>query len=254
MGTILLYQLPQAYGIPVVSGKPYMATKGHSDAARVIVPVSVVTAGIASSRFSQFASDEVEVRRYSAMDDDGVVELNQAAMDDLETVPESSASELEHDSIHNQKVEHPSSVEESSPYCNVSALLTHSESPPLGDVPGGTIVRRVPRPSSSDLSEQTLLRGAVPPLSAPNPDSLSTTTTTTPPQVATPSSSPLGTLRPQDPNGSPPWDAGTFVRKDLTPHRKPLAEKTAAVMEHNEEEEVGVNEPAMYMEPSTLLD
>ena len=51
VGTILLYQLPQQAhgGIPVVSGKPYMATKGHDDAIRIIVPVAAVPTDLEGS-------------------------------------------------------------------------------------------------------------------------------------------------------------------------------------------------------------
>ena len=62
IGLILIYRIPHLEGIPIVSGKPYLAMDGHKGAVRVLLPVKT-KATISSSRVGQFLSDEQ--RRFS---------------------------------------------------------------------------------------------------------------------------------------------------------------------------------------------
>ena len=61
-GLILIYRIPHLEGVPIVSGKPFLAMDGHKGAVRVLLPVTT-KATISSSRVSQFLSDEQ--RRFS---------------------------------------------------------------------------------------------------------------------------------------------------------------------------------------------
>lgn len=63
IGVILIYRIPYLEGIPIVSGKPYLAMDGHKGSVRVLLPVKTM-ATISSSRVSQFLSDE-QTRRTS---------------------------------------------------------------------------------------------------------------------------------------------------------------------------------------------
>lgn len=63
-GMILIYRIPYLEGIPIISGKPYLAMDGHKAAVRVLLPVKT-KATISSSRVSQFLSDEQ--RRFSTI-------------------------------------------------------------------------------------------------------------------------------------------------------------------------------------------
>ena len=63
-GLILIYRIPHLEGIPIVSGKPYLAMDGHKGAVRVLLPVKT-KATISSSRVDQFLSDEQ--RRFSSI-------------------------------------------------------------------------------------------------------------------------------------------------------------------------------------------
>ena len=69
MGLILIYRIPYLEGIPIVSGKPYLAMDGHRGAVRVLLPVKT-KATIASSRVGQFLSDEQSRRTSLAYDDE----------------------------------------------------------------------------------------------------------------------------------------------------------------------------------------
>lgn len=62
IGLILIYRIPHLEGIPIISGKPYLAMDGHKGAVRVLLPVKT-KATISSSRVGQFLSDEQ--RRFS---------------------------------------------------------------------------------------------------------------------------------------------------------------------------------------------
>eukprot|EP00731_Ephydatia_muelleri_P015069 Em0008g789a len=272
VGTILLYQLPQANGIPVVSGKPYMATRGHDDAVRVIVPVATVAGDTAYSRFSQFVSDEVQ--RYSAVDDDdGVSELNQAALDDLGSIPEVSVSDSE---IAHQVGD--TAASESSPpeptYLNLSDISTCSGVPsqtsdPPADV--GNAAEQVTRPPSTDSQDKTLKR-------VPSSNGRTTTVTSTSTSLSTsamPTTSPSGTQRPSPSGTLHPSPSGTltspkatscwyitdtFVRKDSIRRQKPSSSQETV---HNNdgassggtgnEEKEGEGEAEKYIEPATLL-
>ena len=57
VGLILIYHIPHLEGIPIVSGKPYLAMDGHKGSVRVLLPVKTM-ATISSSRVDQFLSDE----------------------------------------------------------------------------------------------------------------------------------------------------------------------------------------------------
>lgn len=61
-GLILIYRIPHLEGIPIISGKPYLAMDGHKGAVRVLLSV-MTKATISSSRVDQFLSDEQ--RRFS---------------------------------------------------------------------------------------------------------------------------------------------------------------------------------------------
>ena len=61
IGLILIYRIPHLEGIPIISGKPYLAMDGHKGAVRVL-PVKT-KATISRSRVGQFLSDEQ--RRFS---------------------------------------------------------------------------------------------------------------------------------------------------------------------------------------------
>ena len=62
IGLTLIYRIPHLEGIPIISGKPYLAMDGHKGAVRVLLPVKT-KATISSSRVDQFLSDEQ--RRFS---------------------------------------------------------------------------------------------------------------------------------------------------------------------------------------------
>ena len=64
IGLILIYRIPHLEGIPIISGKPYLAMDGHKGAVRVLLPVKT-KATISSSRVDQFLSDEQ--RRFSSI-------------------------------------------------------------------------------------------------------------------------------------------------------------------------------------------
>ena len=56
-GAILLYRIPYLHGLPMTSGKPLLASDGHTDAVRVLVDVHT-SLDLPSARFDQFVSDE----------------------------------------------------------------------------------------------------------------------------------------------------------------------------------------------------
>ena len=62
IGLILIYRIPHLEGIPIISGKPYLAMDAHKGAVRVLLSV-MTKATISSSRVDQFLSDEQ--RRFS---------------------------------------------------------------------------------------------------------------------------------------------------------------------------------------------
>ena len=58
-GATLVYRTPLTEGVPITSGKPYLATDAHHSAVRVILTTHTL-ATMTSSRLSQFISDEQE--------------------------------------------------------------------------------------------------------------------------------------------------------------------------------------------------
>ena len=228
-----------------------MAMRGHNDAVRVIVPVSVVaTDDGAGSRFSQFVSDEV--RRYSAVEDDdsGVMELNRTALEDLGSIPEvgggAEPDVVEPVTVHGRLDEpHPPS----SPGREEEEEEEEEGSTTYHPQPG-----QVPRPPpSTDASRDP----STPPPSSPSPPPLPL-----PRPDAPPPSSPLGTLRPPaSPTGPSPqsWDVGTFVRKDTLSHHHGEAasddvEQTGTVQAVGGGEGCSTDrEPELYIEPVSLF-
>ena len=57
LGAVLVYRIPYLHGLPMTTGKPFLAGDGHTDAVRVLMEVHT-TLDIPSSRFDQFVSDE----------------------------------------------------------------------------------------------------------------------------------------------------------------------------------------------------
>ncbi len=52
-----MYRIPYLHGLPMTTGKPFLAGDGHTDAVRVLMEVHT-TLDMPSSRFDQFVSDE----------------------------------------------------------------------------------------------------------------------------------------------------------------------------------------------------
>ena len=69
IGLILIYRIPHLEGIPIVSGKPYLAMDGHKGAVRVLLPIKT-KATITSSRVGQFLSDEQSRRTSITYDEE----------------------------------------------------------------------------------------------------------------------------------------------------------------------------------------
>lgn len=78
MGLILIYRIPHLEGIPIVSGKPYLAMDGHKGAVRVLLPIKT-KATITSSRVGQFLSDEQSRRTSAAYDEEESKEIKKLA-------------------------------------------------------------------------------------------------------------------------------------------------------------------------------
>ena len=58
VGLILLYRIPSLGGIPLISGKPYLAMDGHLESVRMILAIKT-SSSLHSTRHNQFVSDEV---------------------------------------------------------------------------------------------------------------------------------------------------------------------------------------------------
>ena len=59
MGAIIVYRIPQFHGLPMINGKPFLASDGHKESVRVLMAVRTKL-DIPSARFDQFLSDEKE--------------------------------------------------------------------------------------------------------------------------------------------------------------------------------------------------
>ena len=57
IGLVLIYRIPHLEGIPIVSGKPYLAMDAHKGSVRVLLPVKTKST-IYNSRVEQFLNDE----------------------------------------------------------------------------------------------------------------------------------------------------------------------------------------------------
>ncbi len=57
IGAILVYRTPHLGGVPLITGKPYLAMSSHKGAVRVLIAVQTM-ATVSGSRLSQFISDE----------------------------------------------------------------------------------------------------------------------------------------------------------------------------------------------------
>ena len=57
IGAILVYTMPHLEGVPLVTGKPYLAMDAHREAVRVLLTVKTM-ATVSSTRVSQFIYDE----------------------------------------------------------------------------------------------------------------------------------------------------------------------------------------------------
>jgi hypothetical protein len=58
-GAVMVYRTPYLKTVPIVTGKPYMATFGHSSGVRVLISTHTVGT-LSSSRLTQFISEEQE--------------------------------------------------------------------------------------------------------------------------------------------------------------------------------------------------
>ncbi len=56
-GAVLIYNIPYLHGLPMTTGKPFLASDGHTDAIRVLLDVHS-SLDMPSARFDQFLSDE----------------------------------------------------------------------------------------------------------------------------------------------------------------------------------------------------
>ena len=57
VGTILVYQIPHLKGLPLVSGKPFLASDGHNGPVQVLLRIRTKL-DISTARYDQFVSDE----------------------------------------------------------------------------------------------------------------------------------------------------------------------------------------------------
>ena len=57
VGAILVYRIPHLNGLPIVNGKPILASDGHRGPVRVILRIRTKL-DISTARFDQFISDE----------------------------------------------------------------------------------------------------------------------------------------------------------------------------------------------------
>ena len=70
VGTILVYQIPHLNGLPLVSGKPFLASDGHTGPVQVLLRIKTKL-DISTARFDQFVSDEERMNAQATLPQSG---------------------------------------------------------------------------------------------------------------------------------------------------------------------------------------